>query len=142
MRLAVIDASAALSWVVPDEEASATALSLLLAYHGGQLRLMAPTIWEYEVANALKVGVARGRLSEQEGKDALRSLLNLGIALCHFGPIADRGWQLALEHGLSIYDAAYLALAEQRRCEFYTGDKRLARATTKTGLTRWVGQFE
>jgi len=142
VRLAVVDASVALAWVIPDEELAPKALRLLLAYHGNQVRLIAPSLWEYEVGNALKVGVTRGRLSPEEGKQALRSLLDLGIALIHFGEIAERAWQLAIEHRLSVYDAAYLALAEHRSCEFYTGDKRLAKAASRAGVVRWVGEFE
>jgi len=142
MRLAVVDASVALSWVVPDEEVGPVAMRLLLAFHGGQLRLAAPSLWEYEVANALRVGTARGRLSEEEGSDALRSLLDLGITLCDFRPMVERAWGLALEHGLTIYDAAYLALAQERRCDLYSADKRLVRAAARTGVVRWVGDFE
>jgi predicted nucleic acid-binding protein len=142
VRLAVVDASLALSWVVPDEEATPTAVRLLLGFRNGQLWLTVPSLWGYEIANALKVGVTRGRLTEEEGRDALRSLLDLGINLADFGPTANRAWQLALEHQLSIYDAAYLALAEHHRCALYTADKRLAEATRKTGLVRWVSDFE
>jgi predicted nucleic acid-binding protein len=142
VRLAVVDASVALSWVVPDEEASAMALRLLLAFHGGEVRLSAPSLWEYEVANALRIGVVRGRIAEQEARDALGSLFDLGISLSDFGPMAGRAWQLAMQHGLTVYDAAYLALAERHRCEFYTADKRLAKAARKTGLVRWVGEFD
>ena len=142
MRLAVVDASVALSWVFSDEETSPRAIRLLLGFHAGQLRLTVPSLWEYEVTNALKVAVDRGRISEQEGRAAGGLLFDLGLDLCDFASIAEDSWKLALAHHLSIYDAAYLALAKRRGCEFYTADKRLVRAATRTGLPRWIGEFE
>ena len=139
MELAVVDASVALSWMIPDEEVGPQAMRLLLTYHGNQVRLLAPSLWEYEVVNALKVGVTRGRLTADEGKQAFCALLALGIVLADFGPTAESAWELALARGLSIYDAAYLALAQQKACPLYTADKRMLEAGRDTGLVRWLG---
>jgi predicted nucleic acid-binding protein len=65
----------------------------------------------------------------------------VGISLRDFAPLYEKAWTLALAHERSVYDAAYLALAEQCGCEFYTGDKRFARAASGTGLVKWVGEF-
>jgi predicted nucleic acid-binding protein len=140
MQLAVVDASVALAWVIPEEKTGPQAVQLLLSYQGNQVRLLAPSLWEYEVANALKVGVLRKRLSPEEGKEALNSLLGLGIALTDFSEVADTAWELALAQGLSIYDAAYLALAQHRNCRLYTADKRLLEAGKTAGLTEWIGE--
>ncbi|MGD8237773.1 MAG: type II toxin-antitoxin system VapC family toxin [Armatimonadota bacterium] len=140
MPQAVIDASFALSWAAPDEQASLDARGILAALHGGEIRLLAPSLWEYEVANALRMGVARKRLTEEEASKALRWLLDLGINLRGFGPICHRAWELALEHDLAVYDAAYLALAEQRRCPLYTNDTRLAHAARRVGLMGHLGE--
>lgn len=134
MGQAVIDASFALASVLPDEQAGRVWQQLLSAFRGGEVDLAAPSVWEYEVANALRLSVARGRLTEQRASVALRSLLGLGVTLWEFAPIADRTWDLALEYDLTVYDAAYLALAEEHGCPLYTGDKRLAEAARRVGL--------
>jgi len=134
MGQTVSDARFALSCVVPDEQASPEARRLLLAFHRREVDLAAPSLWEYEIANALRVSVARRRLTQQEASRALRWLLDLGISLREFAPIADRTWDLALEHQLTVYDAAYLALAEEHGCPLYTGDKRLAEAARRVGI--------
>lgn len=49
----------------------------------------------------------------------------------------DRALVLASRFDLqATYDAHYLALAEERDCEFWTADKRLARATN--GAFPWL----
>ena len=141
MRLAVVDASVALAWVLPDEEVGADALRLLLAYQGNQVRLLAPSLWAYEVLNALRVGVTRGRLTADEGAAASRALLDLGLTLTPLGETAARAWELALHHRLTIYDAAYLALAEHHQCALFTADKRLLTVAEGSSLARWVGEF-
>jgi len=141
MEPAIVDASVALAWVIPDETIEPAAVRLLLAYHGGQVRLLAPSLWEYEIANALSVGVRRERLTAAEGKEALDSLLRLGISLHDFDSVADQAWELSHRHALSVYDAAYLALAQQRECPLYTADRRLARVGADLGVARWIGEF-
>ena len=136
----MIDASLALSWVAPDEQASPDVRGILAALHNGEVRLLAPSLWEYEVANALRIGVARRRLAEEEASKALRWLLELGISLHGFHAIAHRAFELALEHDLTVYDAAYLALAEHQGCPLYTGDKRLAEVARRVGLMADLGE--
>jgi len=48
--------------------------------------------------------------------------------------------ELALAHRLTIYDAAYLALAEQRGCPLFAADKRLMTAAEATGIERCAGE--
>jgi len=141
VRLAVVDASVALAWVLPDEEVGADALRLLLAYQGNQVRLLTPSLWEYEVLNALRVGVTRGRLTAEDSAEAARALLDLSLTLAPLGETADRAWELALQHRLTIYDAAYLALAEHHNCPLFTADKCLLTAAEGSDLVRWVGEY-
>ena len=142
MAQVVIDASFALASVLPDERAGRVWHQLLSGFRGGEVDLTAPSVWEYEVANALRLSVARGRLTEQWAGMALRSLLGLGVALWEFAPIAGRAWDLALEHQLTVHDAAYLALAQRQRCYLYTGDKRLGDAARHLGLLADLGEAD
>ena len=135
MRLAVIDAGIALSWVLPDETTAQPAAEVLAAFRAGEVRLLAPSRWEYEVGNVLRLAVTRGRIGEIDGAEALRSLLELGVDLAPFAPLAEPAWELSLAHQLTIYDAAYLALAQENACPLYTLDRQLIAAAEKIGLT-------
>ena len=67
----VIDASVALKWRLRDEEATDQADALLEDFLAGKLELLTPTLFDYEIANALRVAVTRQRLSEPDAEAAL-----------------------------------------------------------------------
>jgi len=75
----VIDASVALKWRLRDEEATHQADTLLDDYLAGALELLTPTLFDYEIANALKVAVDRGRMTETEAMVAMADFQQLGI---------------------------------------------------------------
>lgn len=70
----------------------------------------------------------RGRIQSDFGRECIVRLLGMGIRFTAFSDLATRAWELALSHGLTIYDASYIALAEARECELCTCDVQLARA--------------
>jgi len=124
---AVVDASVAVIWAVPDEK-SELADAIFEQYSLGQLSFAAPTLWPYEIANALSRAVARGRITTDEGEGGLGMLLRLEVEWTGFEELVTRAWELALARGLTVYDASYIALAEARECDLYTCDARLAQA--------------
>jgi predicted nucleic acid-binding protein len=67
----VIDASVALKWRLRDEEATSQADALLDDFLADKLALLTPTLFDYEITNALRVAVTRQRLSEPEAVAAL-----------------------------------------------------------------------
>jgi predicted nucleic acid-binding protein len=134
VRLAVIDANIALSWVLVDEPSSTGALSLLNDFVAHKIELIAPSLWAYEVTNALRVSVLRDRISNEQGQRSLRALMKLGIQLYDFEDLLQSTWEFSATHALSIYDASYLALAFQQNCKVYSTDKQLMKAAQKSGL--------
>jgi predicted nucleic acid-binding protein len=62
VKQVVIDASVALKWRLRDEEATGQADALLDHYLAAELELLTPTLFDYEITNALKVAVTKGRL--------------------------------------------------------------------------------
>ncbi len=139
----VIDASAALKWRLRDEEATEGADSLLDDFLAGGLDLLTPTLFDYEVANALKTAVVVNRLTEAEALDAIRDFGEYQIERCDIWPIQEAAVQLALQHQRSVYDAAYMALAQSERLWFYTGDRRLFNAVGKAlPWVKWIGDYE
>jgi len=141
VRAAVVDASVALSWVFPGEEPSSAAVRLLHAFRSNQIRLLAPSLWPYEVGNALRSGVIRGRISEAEGWEAFSVLLGLGLSLVDFAPLTDLAWDLASRHGITMYDAAYVAVAQAHNSPCYSLDKGLIEACAGSGLVRSASDF-
>lgn len=127
----VIDSSVALKWRLRDEEATEQADALLDDFLAGKVRLVTPTLFEYEITNALKVAVVKERLSEADALTAIADFQGYEIELFAFSTIQRSAFQLAYQYGRSVYDSAYLALAQSQGIVFYTGDKKLFNAFNK-----------
>lgn len=137
MPIAVVDASVAVSWMMPDER-SEMADSILSLHERGELDLIAPTLWHYEVANALSRAVVRGRITQAEGHRSLQMLIGMDLQSADFDALAARAWEISVSRPVSLYDAAYVALAETRGCELYTCDTELARVAKDLVAVRLV----
>lgn len=94
-----------------------------------------PALFYYEVANILLFG--RSRPPIDEATEALSDLFAIPLAVAAPTPnTADPALRLASRHGLSYYDASYLALAETLNCALITADERFARRARATERVR------
>jgi predicted nucleic acid-binding protein len=120
----VLDSSVTLSWFFEDERTEATASVLeRVVEHGA----VVPAIWRLEVANALQSGLRRGRI-DAAFRDA--SLSDLGqLDIVSDSETDGHAWvetlQLADRFRLTLYDAAYLELAQRRHLPLATLDHDL-----------------
>ena len=89
-------------------------------------RLVAPHVIDLEVASAWRRLAAAGALDERRVGLALADLLALRLERVGHGPLLGRCWELRTN--LTIYDAAYVALAEALDTTLLTADRRLADA--------------
>ncbi len=127
---AVVDASVATKWYLPEVDTDA-ALSLRESHVNGDLRLVSPDLMVYEVANALRYHPRAGsdRLAEHIG-----DLFALDIGL---DPTSETSMIAAIHSafrfGLSIYDASYISLAERLDTVVYTADETMLRAAGSRG---------
>ncbi len=122
----VVDASIALAWMLGDERdpRAERALDAVLETSG-----IAPSMWLYEVTNALLVAERRRRLDRPVG-DALADLVALNITIVEPRGFPVTEYHLAVENELSVYDAAYLHIALQHAAPLATLDAKLARAAS------------
>jgi predicted nucleic acid-binding protein len=88
--------------------------------------MIAPSLWVYEIANALVMAVRRGRLAAEIGDQAFNYLLAVGVRLAD--PEPHQVYERATQFGLTAYDAAYVALSDALGAPLWTGDRRLYRA--------------
>jgi predicted nucleic acid-binding protein len=139
----VIDASVALKWRLRDEEATLQADALLDDFLASKLDLFTPTLFDYEIVNALKVAVTMGRLTENEVLSAIADFQQYDIERSDFREIQILAFQLASQHQRSVYDGSYLALAQSKHLWLYTGDKRLFNAVGKAlPWVKWIGDYQ
>lgn len=136
----VVDASVSLKWALDDEDDVEQAVAIRDHAIAGQFQIVVPSLWLYEVSNGLAMSVRRGRIEPDVGKQALTYMLALGIRLAD--PETQSVYAQALRHGITAYDAAYLALAETLGVPLWTGDRRLYEKVEKVApFVRWVGDY-
>ena len=99
----------------------------------GRLRgqsLSAPELVDLEVASVLRKQLAAGALDVRRAGLALTDLAALPLQRAPHLPLLGRCW--ALRDNLTVYDAAYVALAESLGAPLVTADSRIARAPGAT----------
>lgn len=89
-------------------------------------RLAAPHLIDLEVGSVWRRLVTAGALDERRAALALADLESLRLERADHRPLLARCWQL--RHNMTVYDAAYVALAEMLQCSLLTGDARLGNA--------------
>jgi predicted nucleic acid-binding protein len=136
-RAFVADASVAVGWVHPAQATIHTAAMLDAIAAGATLEV--PALWPLEVANALTVLQRRRKLTEDERKAGLGWLRGLPLRVDHeMAALAfSRLSELASAHQLSVYDAAYLELAQRRRLVLGCKDGPLRKAARRAGVSLW-----
>lgn len=125
MKSAVLDASVVLKWFLADEGRGEAAIALLKEHVDGLLEIVAPTLLAYELMSGLTIACRRGRLDEANAAKSAEAFFKLGTRLVGPAPHYPRILHFANRLGCSIYDAAYLALAEAEGIEMITADDRL-----------------
>lgn len=130
----VADASVAVGWVHPAQSTADTAATLVAIAEGATLEV--PALWPVEVANALTVLERRGKLTAAERQIALGWLRGLRFRIDHemAGQAFSRLSELASTYRLSVYDAAYLELADRRHLPLACKDASLRTAAKKCGV--------
>lgn len=117
----VIDASAVVALLADSGPAGEWAAARAIGS-----RLAAPDLMPYEAANVLRRRTQAGSLDASAAALAHVDLNALPVDLCPYAALAERAW--ALRENLTVYDAAYVALAELLAVPLVTLDGRLARS--------------
>ncbi len=126
----VIDASIALVWFLPDEDSAAADATL---HRVIETQAFVPDLFWHEMRNVLLLSYRRKRIGRH---DIWQSMLRLSqLAITTIAPSnTDLVLTLADRHGLTAYDAAYLALAIERQLPLATLDRQLIAAAPAEGV--------
>jgi predicted nucleic acid-binding protein len=123
----VSDANLAVKWFHSEGEEEVTeARALLSAHRSRRVALSVLDLTTYEVGSALLRGGA------QASSEQVATVLDALATICPAVRPTQEEFRLATElvdeHGLTIYDAAYAAVAQSRNATLATLDKELLKA--------------
>jgi predicted nucleic acid-binding protein len=88
--------------------------------------LVAPELIDLETISVLRRRAQAGQLDDRRAALALTDLVELPLRRVSHGPLLARCWEL--KETVTVYDAAYVALAELLEVVLLTADARLASA--------------
>jgi predicted nucleic acid-binding protein len=132
--LIVVDASLMVAWLLDEpEHALGKDLDELL----DRETLVVPSHWPIEVGNALLVNIRRQRVRPDQLEELMQECATLAILVepsfqvGHIGALA----RLAIEHGLTLYDAAYIQIAIEKSIPLGTLDRPMRLAAQRLGVT-------
>ncbi|MHB0878415.1 MAG: type II toxin-antitoxin system VapC family toxin [Anaerolineae bacterium] len=134
----VVDASVCVELVLPLRSRE-PAYYLIRDWEHSGIGMYAPSLWFYEVCSTVRKHIVSGLIPEGQAESSLDHLLSLGVEL--LPPTRQLGlraiaWSERTNQRV-VYDAAYLALADDMACPLWTADRRLYRAARSAGA-EWV----
>jgi len=133
----VVDASVAVKWFVPEPLSAAARKLLAIEYE-----LLAPELLWAELGNVLWKKHRRRELEPRTASRVLRDFWRVPIEFHRTARWTGAALELAMRHGVTVYDALYLALAAGHGCRVLTADRRLQEACRDGSLGHLVGWVE
>ncbi len=133
MKDFVVDNSVILSWVFKDENTkkSQELLNKLLKQNA-----YVPSLWPYELSNALFIAEKNGRIKEADSVSFISSLKDLSLFVENnsYDNITKDILAISREHKITVYDASYIELALRKNLDMASFDKKLNAVCRKIGI--------
>ena len=133
----VLDTSIFLKWFRQGEVLAAAALALRDLYLDGRVTISVPSLMAYELANVLRY---KSDFTTEQVEKAVESLFDMGLSW--WPPDAllmRRAVAISRSHNTTVYDAAFVALAEVLPGGFITADERLAQRLQGFSYVHFLG---
>ncbi len=130
MKSFILDASLALEWFSTDAAPEVLARRSLLDDHVA----LVPTLWRFDVMNAVTTWQRRGDISHADCAVLLHDIMQLPFGTVDEGD-PELVVSLAATHGLSAYDATYLRVAMVTGDPLATLDGSMKKVANAVGVT-------
>lgn len=119
----VVDASAVLSYIFPDEVTPKGVAIYFRKLAKRQIVFISPPLLKFEIGNAIKSAVKQKRATEVDAINTINKFNELNIH--YFTPDLSMTLLLSLKNNLTFYDASYLSLAQEKNAKLLTLDDKL-----------------
>ena len=126
----VVDASVVAKLFISEDGSDAAR-----ALANSDVRFVAPDFVLVELANVAVKRLRRREISRELAERMTATSRSFFRELAPAASLTGRAFELAADHGLSTYDAVYVALGEARRCDVVTSDLRLIARAAAAGLS-------
>lgn len=135
----VLDSSVIIKWF-SNEENTENALKIREMYMQGSASISCPDLVIYEIANALRYNKS---ITEKEIKDGVNSLISMGISIIvPTRAVIESAISIALRYDITIYDAYFVALANEIRYTLVTADIKLFNKVKKAYQIKLLGELD
>jgi predicted nucleic acid-binding protein len=132
--IGVVDTSAFIRLFIPDGPLPDGFDEFMRGVERGLHVAIAPELLMAEAANVVSKKRKSGEISVDESDQLLSELLSVPIRLFSHRPIIPRAFAMAGEHNVTVYDALYLALAEEHGAVIYSADSSLRKVASNLRL--------
>ena len=137
----VVDASVAVKPYL-DEDLAEVAETLLQGARTGRAFLYVPDLFYTECANILWKHVRLLNILPPHARRSLENLTSIRLFPVSAINFLHHALDLALEYGITAYDASYVALSEELKVPLVTADRKLIGKLQGTGNNiRWLGDL-
>lgn len=133
MKPAVIDASVAAKWFIPESDSTKA-----MKYLNGRFRLLAPDLIHTELANVFWKLEKRGILNRDETLGLVEDFLSLPLEIYDTRAILGPALEIAIATKRTVYDSLYLALAIEINGIVVTADARWVNALKRSPFTEYM----
>lgn len=132
--IAVADTSAVLRLFIPDGPIPCGFEAFFRGVESGVNIAIAPELLIVEAVSVICRKERRGELTTSEAEELVGYMSRMPIRYFSHLPYVISSHRLALETGLTAYDALFLALAMDRGAGFFTADEKLRKVASGKGL--------
>lgn len=136
MRGVVVDSSAAVAWLLPDEPLRDQAIAMRNEMASGDLDPVVAAHFRFEVSSALMQAARRGRIPWESVIPMLAATDAFALRSVPLSPDDEALLHVCRAHGLSWADAHHVLVARALDLPLVTADRKLARAVP--GTVAWV----
>lgn len=135
----VLDSSVVVKWFFKETETE-KALILLHRHQFKKIQVVVPRLLLFELGN---VFVNKGVRDQAEFNRNLNDFFNIGADLIETNQqFLEATFALAKKYNITFYDAAYVATAQQLKCDFVTADKKLYQKIKGLKFVKLLGQVQ
>ena len=131
MKSFVLDTSALIRYYIPDGPMPDGLEKIIDQGWRGDVLLYVPELALVESAQVLLKKEHAGFLTKDESDEIIRNIISIPMEVMRHRDILELSLLLARNHGLTVYDAMFLALSKKHNAQLVTADKKLHNVAVK-----------